>query len=371
MKVGIVIHGPEVVDSGQAGELLSTLRSKFDVFAVAVGTMCRVAVREAALQNVDVSRNFKPSEAIGSLSSQCDYVVLLNTGKTIESGTSFGKIISSRISVPFIQIERPGLADGKVIARGNFENTFPEKLSSLLQMPLDRESSSAWQNILREGNRTYRKVAIVLPGELIMVNGIVVGRAFSEDVALVFENGFIVDIVGAEMREHGVEKVHGYDLLLPLDEQKIWVKSGPLRCPVSGMLRTCGNYPEADVKDKWTVLLIDHNAERLFDRLVEGYDAIVTVGDDTTLVASEILSGYGIPLIGITDGDRDDVMISCRIPCRSTIFRLKSGNDDTFGKLIRTNIFLENDVGRFSSLRELEMRIIGLAGNLMEYMLYF
>lgn len=371
MRVGVVLHGPEVVDSGKAGQILSQLQSEFEVSAIAAGTMCRVAVRETSLPYVDLSQRLKPSEAIEKLALTCKYVFLLNIGKSLDSGISFGSIISSKLSVPFIQIERPGLDDGTIISWGEIEESFLNEMSGLFQLPVEKKIPEKYSNIFQDGDRIYRRVESVVPDELIMVNGIVVGKAVSDEVAIIFEKGFIVDIIGANVREHGIEKLHSYDLLLPLDIQNVWVKSGPLRCSVSGMFRRCGDYPLKMDKDEYRVLLIDHNAESLFDRALEGYDAVVTVGDDTTLVASEILSGFGIPVIGLTDGDRDDVMAFCRIPCRSTIFRLKSENDDRFGKLVFSNIFGKKEIECFPSLAFLERQILDLAGNLMEYAMYF
>ncbi|MDK2892278.1 DUF2117 domain-containing protein [Methanohalophilus sp.] len=371
MKVGVIIHGPEVVDSGKAGSILSLLRSKHEVSAIAVGTMGRVAVREASLKDVDISQRLKPSKAIEKLALTCQYVLLLNTGKSLESGLSFGRIVSSKISLPFIQIERPGLDDGKIISWGIVGKSFLKQISVLLQLPVEENSLGKYSNIFQDRGRICRKVESVVTGELIMVNGIVVGKAFSDEVTIIFEKGFIVDIIGAKVRKHGIEKLHSYDLLLPLDIQNVWVKSGPLRCSTSGMLCRCGDFLNKKDKGEYSVLIIDHDSESIFDRVFEGYDAVITVGDDTTFVASEILSGFGIPVIGITDGDRDDVMAFCRIPCRSTIFRLKSGNDDRFGKLIFTNIFGKKEIGNFPSLTFLERQILDMAGNLMEYTIYF
>ena len=77
--------------------------------------------------------------------------------------------------------------------------------------------------------QVIRKLSGVFPGENILVNGIVIGKAFSSEVSLVSENGFIVKIEGGEIKEHGLEKLHNYEKRDPVDLSKAWVKSGDLR----------------------------------------------------------------------------------------------------------------------------------------------
>ena len=52
-----------------------------------------------------------------------------------------------------------------------------------------------------------RKIAGVSPNENIFVNGIVIGKSKSSEVAIIAENGMITEIIGGELKEHGVEKL--------------------------------------------------------------------------------------------------------------------------------------------------------------------
>jgi len=113
MKIGVVIHGPEMIDSGQAKAILDILSAEGEVSAKLGGTMGRTAVIDAGLENViDTSQRLKPSESIGALSATSDVVILLNHGKTTETGREFGRILISNLqdrdNKQIVQIERPG-----------------------------------------------------------------------------------------------------------------------------------------------------------------------------------------------------------------------------------------------------------------------
>ena len=68
-------------------------------------------------------------------------------------------------------------------------------------------------------------------------------------------------------------------------------------------------------------------------------DLIITVGDDTTLLASDILFRFEIPIIGITDGDLDKLVEKGYKSTDSIIFQLEEGNDDILGSRIYEEIF--------------------------------
>ena len=77
-------------------------------------------------------------------------------------------------------------------------------------------------------------------------------------------------------------------------------------------------------------------------------DMVVTIGDDTTLIASDILYRFNTPIMGITDGDLDKVVESGFKTQGSVIFEVESGHDDIIGceifKLIfKSKKFIEID----------------------------
>jgi len=74
--------------------------------------------------------------------------------------------------------------------------------------------------------RVTRKLSGVFPGENILVNGIVIGKALSSEIRIVSEEGFIVAIEGGETKEHGLEKLHNYEKRTLLTLQKHGQKAG-------------------------------------------------------------------------------------------------------------------------------------------------
>ena len=118
MKIGVVVHGPQIVDTGFAEKILSLLGNYGTVKARLGGTMGRTAVIDAELEDViDISLKLLPSQSIDKISKDSDVVFLINYGKSIVTGHAFGyKVMSRCKSDPdLIQIERPGESDGSVI----------------------------------------------------------------------------------------------------------------------------------------------------------------------------------------------------------------------------------------------------------------
>ena len=120
MIIGLVIHGPEVIDSGEAKRSLEKLSCMGKVEAKLGGAMGKAAVLDAGLENViDISQHLKPSACIESFFEASDLVCLLNRGKTIETGKVFGKMVAARLrepeTKPLIHIESPESADGKLL----------------------------------------------------------------------------------------------------------------------------------------------------------------------------------------------------------------------------------------------------------------
>ena len=94
MNFGVVIHGPEVIDSGFATLVLDMFSKMGNVSAKLGGAMGKIAVIDAHMEDlIDIKESLKPSMAIDSLFSKCDAVCLLNHGKTVKNGLEFGGIV--------------------------------------------------------------------------------------------------------------------------------------------------------------------------------------------------------------------------------------------------------------------------------------
>ena len=86
---------------------------------------------------------------------------------------------------------------------------------------------------------------------------------------------------------------------------------------------------------------VDHAAYDIYK--FKDFDLVVTIGDDTSLVASDILYRLNIPIIGITDGDLDKVVENGFVNERSTFIEVSSGFDDIVGHYINDELFLSKD----------------------------
>lgn len=110
-KIGVVVHGPEIIDSGCALSLINYLKKRASVQAVLGGTMGRVAVIDAGLEDViAISPRRRPSQSILDLQATSDVIFLLNLAKSRESGLIFGTMVAkaARINKPLIQIDCGG-----------------------------------------------------------------------------------------------------------------------------------------------------------------------------------------------------------------------------------------------------------------------
>ncbi|MDG6243199.1 MAG: DUF2117 domain-containing protein [Methanolobus sp.] len=385
MEIGLVVHGPEVVDSGMAKEIIEKLNDFGNISAVMAGTIGKTAVLDSHLEDmIDIKMSLKPSRCIEDLFSKKEIVILLNHGKTTENGLLFANMVVSRLSdrnlKPLIHIERPGMPDGRIVPWNSNSVPIAMKIASILGLkitdvpriltPIDTEE---------QNNRVIRNVYGVHPGEKIMINGIVVGLARSPNIQIISEDGFIRDIRGAKIKAHGLEKLHGYEKRIPVDLITCWVKSGPLRgnnFSVRKNIITGEVSPYKEVDDSQNhenrikAVIIDHEAERTFE-LAEGAGVAVTIGDDTTDIAADILYRLRIPIIGITDGDIDGFSHIKHIYPGSTIIRMKPGSDDIVGKEIQDKLFCGKESNLFDSIIDLRNNIFTISKKYFIFSTYY
>lgn len=384
IEIGIVVHGPDIVDSGMALRIIRLLEGFGTVSAVMAGTIGKTAVLDAHLEDlIDIRASLRPSACIEEFFLTKDTVILLNHGKTIDNGRIFANMVVSNLRdrdlKPLIHIERPSSEDGEVIPWNGSSVSFAAEIARMLGVSLSEVPDIVTPiSIENQGHRIIRKVFGVHPGENILINGIVVAYALSGDVSIVTEDGFIKEINGATIKEHGLEKLHNYEERIPIDIAGCWIKSGPLRgnnfsvrpykekgslvmlpegAPTAGVMA-----PSASIK----AVIIDHEAERSFE-LAAGADVAVTIGDDTTEIAGDILYRLGIPIIGITDGDIDGFAHRKHMFPGSLVIRLQPGYDDIVGRRIKMDVFGGNNRGYFTSLTELQNKIALLAKNCMKF----
>jgi len=339
MKIGIVVHGPGIVDSGYAGKIIEILSEYGEIKARLGGTMGRTAVIDAHMENIiDIRRKLLPSESVRSFMNEgVDLIFLLNYGKSNITGHTFGyKVHQKSNNPPLIQIERPGEADGSIISWKSDLNDFAAEIARKLNLKFFNKSQiideiKGRTGSQKDGHKTYRKVAGVSPNENIFINNIVVGRSNSSKVTLLAKDGILTGIEGGNLKEHGVQKLGKIDL------DKAIIKTGLLRNS-EVKPRVLNNHPvKSGEKNVFTASYLDHAACDIYK--LRDSDLVITVGDDTTLVAADILFRFNVPIFGITDGDLDKVVEKGFKAQGSVIIELDYGLDDIIGEKIYNKCF--------------------------------
>lgn len=380
MEIGLVIHGPQVVDSGQARKIIDILSAKGNVTSMIAGTMGKTAVIDAHMENIiDITRSLRPSECVEECIRTKEVIYLLNHGKNLETGIAFAEIVISHLKKkdekPIVHIERPGSTDGTVIFWNDLAHGYAETIANELGLSIAAPPVREKETILEvDGSRVVRHLTGVHPGEKILVNGILVGCATSFNVSIITENGYVTQIKGGIIKDHGIEKLHDYERLSPIDLKNAWVKSGRLRSnnfeARTLHARELSNLIKSEEKKKSgegiIAVIVDHAAEKVFE-IVPGADVAVTIGDDTTILAADILYRLGIPIIGITDGDSDGVSHRTHVFPGSMILRLIPNSDDIVGRNISSNLFMHKKTMNFKSIGELKDMIIRQAFDAIKY----
>ncbi len=403
--IGLLIHGPEVIDEGEAGEAIKTLMDAagFEVEAALGGITGKTAVIDAGMQHViDISRDMRPSEVMEDfVERDVNFILLVNHAKTEESGFMLGEGILRRFfdrrgsaakkNISFVQLEY-GSGSRIIIRwllRPDDEGVY-KRLTGVFSEFGERQPYKLESRCKKDArsNRVYREIKGVHPGEKIVVDGVVIGMVSSShenknnSVTLVAKEGKLVDIVGGRLIKHNLEKLPS-----PLELEKALVKTAsvirrtkPKRVGIGTDERE--SQGKGREKKKKRACLF-YNVDNLFPKLKDAEDAgadvvvAVTIGDDTTSIAGDILKRFGIRMIGITDGDADGLIAGIErgaaleqydrfLPPDSLIIRLKPEQDDIIGEKVKEEIFggaeeieLDGDVEQ--QIKALKHRILLLA----------
>ncbi len=365
LKMGVVVHGPEIVDSGYAKKFMDFLEDYGVVKARLGGTMGRTAVIDAHLEDrIDISQKLFPSQSVDKFNNEnCDVIFLINYGKSSVTGHAFGYKVynNSQGQPPLIQMERPGEKDGSVIAwdkdlqglaaeisiKMNLQIVSPESIKN----NLFKEDTCQNINLAGADTSICRKISGVSPNENIFVNGIVIGKSTSSEVAIIAENGIITQITGGQIKEHGAQKLGKIKL------ENAIVKTGLLR-----KSRVKPRILKSEKPNhKFTVSYINHAAEDIYR--LKNADMVVTVGDDTTLVAADILYRFNVPIIGITDGDLDKVVEEGFKAEGSLIVELESGWDDIIGDKIFLELFNNKETIEIENIENFKRKLLQIISN--------
>ncbi len=317
-SVAVIVHGPEAVDTGLAIEIIGLASSMGEVKAAVGGTSAVAAVIDAGLERViDISSRELPSAAIEHASSSSDLILLVNQGKDRDSSIAFGRLVMSKVTVtiPVLQIE-----GGSCILWTGRDDEL-EMLQPFLRgefLDLRNESPSKIDGV--------RVLSGVLPGENVWINGHVIGRAESSKVIIRQTPDGALVAEGVRTKPTGIERLGRFEMSTAI------IRSGHVR-------RTRAE-PRSLISGGTSACLIDHCAEESLYRCRDAAYA-VTVGDDTSKIASALLFRLGVPVVAITDGDEDGISFEELLYPGSYLFRLAPGNDDQVGAEIAREFFQE------------------------------
>lgn len=284
------------------------------------GVMARTAAEESGLP-VEFSGE-PPSVVIRRLEGEA---ILVNRGKTPKSGRIFGEIVAHRVGG----------------GRGLFHLECSSKTLYLWNNPSEQRGKElaertrfrpvALQSTLDKCEPSYREIRGCLPGEAVCINGVVIGRATEEIVAVERRGEEICVISGLIPKHHGLERLHR--TIKAVDLSTLWCKSGKIRSSSS----RAKERPNPAGK----VAIIDHCGHDIYRALDTPLSGILAIGDDTTSVCGHIASHRGIPIFGIVDGDADYLLEPCFAP-GSVVIQVDKGTDDIVGQELAEQIVGES-----------------------------
>jgi hypothetical protein len=303
----MVVHGPEAFDRGDVALLQGILAPGRTVVA---GVMARTAAEESG---VPVSFDGDvPSAVIARTGGK---VLLVNHGKTPESGRIFGEMVASRLprGRSLIQLE----CSSRTVYVWNGDK--PDREYALA---LAGEIGFSLAEAVPEpaGTGTEREIRGCIPGEAVLVEGIVIGTATAETVVLRPGRSGIQAVSGLRPKAHGMEKLAR---LGRIDLPRAWCKSGPVR---RALPRRGGSAPPSG-----RIAVIDHCGHDLYRAITPDTCGVLAIGDDTTAVCGHICTHRGIPVFGVVDGDLDG-LLATGFPSGSVVAEVREGRDDDIGR---------------------------------------
>jgi hypothetical protein len=320
---GVLFHGPEVFDSGWAGKLIKAAGKGRRLRLILAGTMSRTALHDSGLESVETP-GLQPSSCLKLLEKNCSAILIATCSKSVNSGLTFGGLVAGRAgtALPVIQAECAGPVYSV------HSGACPAGLAALLgKLGFVRAQAPETRiELWNENGALCRRLTTCSRGDFILVNGIVAGRAKGSEAVIVTRGRTITEVRGATVKPHGLEKLErlgGVDLVCAKLASTPALRRNGARARI---LKSAGK----------GVVFIDHAGMHVY-ALAEKAAGAVTVGDDTTAVAGDILRRYGVPVVGIVDGDGDGLHQGGSLAPGSVVFTVKA--DDKEGLRVRRLIF--------------------------------
>ncbi len=365
LLIGIVIHSPEVTELGITADFLERLEGEgIHYQAILGGVMGRLAILDAKLEEkIFIDHPYKPSEAIDYLIKRnVDLIVLLNQGISQESAIKFGQqvIEHSKLlpfyKIPVIQLDQLRSSDAFLLNWSHEHRIFQEWLTK--RYNLSKIVAPPRQESLKiEGDTVTRILMAVHLGDKILVNGVIIGEVTSDQVEIITKSGKIHEIKGGRENLHGIEKLGPVDLK---NARTTTLKS--LRRVHQSIQRQIPSH------QKTNIAMLTWRGEKVYFH-ADKIDCVISIGDDTTFVSTEIISRFNLPIIGIIDGDADGILydnmnisqLAEIAPENSLFIQVQPGMDDIVGNIINQEIFKNKSKIKYSNLTQLKKKILNCA----------
>lgn len=313
----------KVFESGWAEKILILLKKYGDVTAIVSGTTSAISMMDVGLDKE--IKVLKERFVDWANKENFDLIISATYTSSLERMLADCWHLSKKINSPIIGIE----VNNGVVAYWKDVKKIAEEISNDLNFKLI-EGIDYGETFWIENGVEYRKILAVEPGDWILVNGIIVGKAIEKNLIFICKNGKIFDIKGAIIKENGIKKLDKIDIKnAKIDTIKI------LRDEVK-------NRASLEYTPKEKIAFINHAGYNILRILDEGICCAVVVGDDTTTIVGDILERFNIPIIGIVDEDKDGLIRGAKFHPDSIILRVE--NDDDFGNIVYKKIFNEKQI---------------------------
>jgi len=319
----VLFHGPDVFDLGHAKSLMGKLG---DARFFQAGTMGRTAAHDNGLENI-VTIPDLPGKVVAR-STEIGSLIIAICPRTRDSGKSFVKIImeNSGIKAPLMHLDFSNKTF--VIWQGDFEKELLERIRDMgFSEDMPKTSANRFE---RRGGAITRKLSDCKVGDFVLCSNILIGTATSPNMSITVEKGRITHTEGISVKPHGVEKL---ERLGPIDILGT-------KCCSTSNLRGDNVAPRVTVSDGAGVVFINHAGSEVYE-LSEGCEGALVVGDDTSRIVGDILYRFEMPIIAITDGDRDGLIKHDRFTEGSVVFKVD--HDDDVGEHLYQKLFNKSE----------------------------
>jgi hypothetical protein len=344
--IGILFHGPEVFDSGWAKKIVQTIGTLGPLHCVLAGTMGRTAAIDSGLQDIQCP-GMQPSQILKDLQNKVSQVIFANYGKSPDSGLLHGAMIAAKADIGFPLVQVECSAGWLVELNSGCSSEIIEALENQLGLKKHLPVETA-PTIWEQNGRICRKLTTAAAGDFVLADGIVIGRALAGEIVIECHGRQIMKTSGIEIKTHGLEKL----------DRRGGIDLKSVKLATTGSLRRMESAPRIVRQTGKGMAFVDHSAIRVYDQ-VRNVEGAVTVGDDTTAIVGDILYRFGIPVIGITDGDRDVILENARMTPGSVVFTVRQ--DDVFGLSVFSKVFQDQPIIKesFKTVRQRISAIIG------------